>query len=479
VLGAVVIAVALRAPGVLVLALSLVLVGYVMLVRPFLGLLLLVATIPLENAFPFAEGITGTRILGMGVAIAWLAGKVLRGESFRSLVSSGFFVIAGLFSVLVLASSMWAESPSVVRVGFFQLVMLFVFSLLVVDLSSSWLRVRQLVRALVLGALVAALLTLMQYVEGTVDRAGGGLAGGVNSTATMMVTVTPLAGLMILFEERWIWKACGLAYLLTAIAAISVTFSRMNYLLLPIVLLAIVWQTIRTRKGRIWFVTVAAGMAIVAAKQVPMEDVMERVSSIGPYVEQTLQPGSLGGQTTSGRGFHIRVALAVFRDHPVLGVGYNHFGYHFLHTYQYRVPGAKKRWTSWRSPHSSHFGILADLGLVGFLLWIGLLVIAARHLFQARSYMVRLGQTKHILLIRAVAYSFLLQALPYALYTPNQKAKILWLLLGLAVVLRRLAEAAVDEPNQLHRQRAHADLAPVVRQWPPPLSAPQSHRVSR
>ena len=31
---------------------------------------------------------------------------------------------------------------------------------------------------------------------------------------------------------------------------------------------------------------------------------------------------------------------------------------------QHQVPGRDKEWGSWRSPHSSHLGIAADLGLV-------------------------------------------------------------------------------------------------------------------
>ena len=439
----------LTVPGILFLLL-LPIAGYVMLTRPFLGLLLLVATIPLENAFPVAEGVTGTRILGMGVAMAWLAGKVLRGESFRSLFSSGFFKVAALFLALVLASSLWAQSPSVTRVGFFQLVMLLLFSLIVIDLSTSWPRVRWLPRMLILGGVVAALVTVNQYLGG-IGRAGGGLAGGVNSTATLLVTLLPFGGLMILYEERWRWKLLGLAYVLIAVAAVSVTFSRMNYLLMPIVLLAIVWHMIRARRGRVWFIVVAAGLAIVAVKQVPFDPVMERVNSIGPYLEQTVQARTPEAPTTTGRGYHLRVALAIFRDHPLFGVGYNHFGYYFLHTYQFQVPGAKKRWSSWRSPHSSHLGILADLGLVGLLIWISLLLIAFRNLLRARLSWAGIRNSRQGMIIRAVPYSFLLQALPYGMYTPNRKAKIFWLLLALTVAVMRLIATRGSAPGGLRK----------------------------
>jgi O-antigen ligase len=231
----------------------------------------------------------------------------------------------------------------------------------------------------------------------------------------------------------------GLAYVILAVPAVSVTFSRMNYLLLPVVLLALIWQTIRGPRGRVWTIGIIGGAALVAVALVPQDQVAKRASSIPTYLAGTIASSSAADRVTSTRGFHLRVALAIFQDHPVLGVGYNHFGYHFLHTYQNRVPGRDRQWASWRSAHSSHFGILADLGLVGLVLWVCLLATSFRNLGRAKSSAVRRRYVKHVLLIRALTYSVTLQVIPYALYAPNQKSKLLWLLLGMTVIVRQLA----------------------------------------
>ena len=435
-------AVAIDAPSLLVLFLVLV-AGYLMLVRPFLGLLLLAATLPLEDLFVVGGVGTATKLVGIAVAITWFVGKVLRRESFYPVVSSGLFLMSSLFLAVVLASSLWAVEPTVVHSGFVQLVRLLVFALIAVDLLKSWARFEWLVRVLILSAAVAGALTIGQHLEGGIGRAGVGIMG-VNAGAAVLVTLMPFAFFMMLYEEHRLWKLLGIAFVPIATGAIFVSFSRMNFLLLPLVLLALLWEPIRMKTGRPWLIAVIGGIAIAAATVVPWDRIWQRVDTIAPYLESSVQSGTDEAPTASSRGYILRVALVIFQDYPVLGVGYNHFGYHFLHTYQYQVPGKKRLSTTWRSPHSSHLGILADLGLVGFLPWIGILLISFRNLRRARSCAAGTRSLKQILLIRALTYGLLLHALPYAFYFPNQKTKIVWLLLGMTVVVKRLAETRND-----------------------------------
>ena len=84
--------------------------------------------------------------------------------------------------------------------------------------------------------------------------------------------------------------------------------------------------------------------------------------------------------------------------------------------------------------------MLADLGLLGILLWIGVLLIAFPNLVYARSKASIAGDWRVALLIWAVTFSFLLQAVPYGFYQPSQQDKFFWLILGMTVVVRRLSE---------------------------------------
>lgn len=58
--------------------------------------------------------------------------------------------------------------------------------------------------------------------------------------------------------------------------------------------------------------------------------------------------------------------------------------------------------------------------------------------------------------VRVVAYAFLLQVVPYAFYGPNQKAKIFWVLLGLAVVMEGLALGSRELPANAARRSSRS-----------------------
>ena len=421
------------------LYLSLSLAVCVVLARPFLGLIALTALLPIEYVLMAGESVTGMRALGMLVAAAWFAGKVLRRESFAPLLSQAFPWVALSFLALALLSSLWADVPARTYAGFVQLVRLFAFSVIILDLVTSEHRILWLLRALVLGALVAGVLTLHQYILGGVQRAGADVMG-VNRGAMILTISQPFAFFMVLREQRWTWRLCGASLIPIGIAAVSVTFSRMNYLLLPIVLIAMVLPAIRTRKGRRWLVILIGSIAAAAITLVPWEQVRRRTSTIGPYLSASIVTQAAGGETMSSRGYHLRVALAMFQRHPVMGVGYNQYGYHFVRTYQYHVPGRDVEYGSWRSPHSSHLGIAADLGILGILLWVALLLVPAWNLLRARRVAINARDSRRSLLVFAALLSFAVLALPYGLYGPTQQYKIFWFTIGLAIAMPRVFE---------------------------------------
>ncbi len=412
-------------------------IGYVMLTNPYAGILIITATLPLENAAVFG-GATATRLVGVTVACGWLIGKLIRGESFRRVLSSPLTWFAFLFSFFALSSMLWAVDTSVVKSGFIQLVQLLVLMTIIQDVIEDWDQLQVLFRVLVSAGVVGAVITLWQSTQaGGIGRVGDSVAG-VNGTAELLVTVMPFAFYLIISERSLLWRVMGAVYIGAGSAAVLATLSRFSIMLLPCVLGVMMIQTMRAGRGRGWLLAGFAAVTVaVFSQESSFERFEKRIESIAPYLSNTVQADEMG---LSSRGFHLAVGLAMYKDNAFKGVGYNNFGYHFLYTYQYKVLGGNNLWQSRRSPHSSHIGILADLGSIGALLWFGILIAALGAVWRAGRLPVLRDDKILGTLGFAVLFAATLQAIPYGFYNPSQKSKLFWLLMSVCVVVWRLAQ---------------------------------------
>ena len=445
--------IAVPARGADVLGVPIILFGVLLLlIKPALGMLLIAATIPLENLAIFGGEVTATRILGIGVFGLWFSRKLLRRESWQAVLSSGFLIAAIPLLGFALASALWAGYPEEVFSGSAQLFRLLLWALLVADLANSWDRIAWLVKGTVVFGLGAALLTVQQYWAGNVSpsgRAGGDIAGGINSTAMVLVTIIPFAFYLTRAKEGQAWRQLAILYILVAAFAVTVTFSRMSLIMLTLILSAQFWEAFRGSSGRGWLILMAGVILVAAFVVIPESELGARLEgraqTVLPYLQSSLAENNAG--VLSSRGYHARVGLAIFQDHPLMGAGYDNYGQLFLNDYQFRVPGAAEIWGSPRSPHGSYVGFLANLGLIGLGLWLAVVAIALRNLSFARSVLAKTEPRREYLLVQAVTYGLLLQ-IAYGLFANVHQEKLFWLFLGMCVAVRFLANQSgrQDEP---------------------------------
>lgn len=413
-------------------------VGIAILLRPFVGLLLLVAIIPVENLVASQGMASPVKIVGAAVFGAWLVGKFLRRESWRPVLSNALFVTTMLFLALALTSVSWARFPMVARQGFISLALLAGFAFLTLDIASTSKRIDSLIKALVLSATLAVALIVYQYEFVGLRRAGEDVAGGVNDTAVLLLTTLPL-GFYLLRSSRGLgWRVLGISFIPLASLGIALTFSRFNLLLIPPVLLLLFVLTFRERATRSWLLSLVAVGSVIAVLLVPWDEVRERAETIEPYLTGTLQFGEVQAET-SPRGYHLRIGLAIARDHPILGVGYGNYGYYFLQEYQYQVSGRGSRvYGTPRSPHSSYIGIAADLGLVGLALWCSVLLTAVVSVWRAWRQARLSGDRAVVFQSESLAVALGVYVLAYAWYSPIQQSKLLWLVLGMCMAVARV-----------------------------------------
>lgn len=419
-----------------VAALSGLAVVPVLVAQPFIGIVAVTATFPFEAAVMFG-GATITKLLGVMVAAAWVLHKLLRGESWSAIARGGLLIIVALLLGFAALSIFWADHTDVIVSRLIRLGMLVALAFVILDLVNSWERAEWIAKALVIGGIIASCLTIAQYYGLGVRRAGEDIAGGIDATAVILVSMIPFAFFLLRAPKLQRWRLVGLLYLVLGLIAISLTLSRMAFLLVPIVLFAEYWRTFRARQGRFWVALLALVGVVAFIGYVPLDELRKRADTIQPYLKATLDEENTPEKTTSSRGYHIKIALAIFTDHPLVGVGYHNYGYHFL-DYQHQVPGSKHIYTNPRSSHGTFYGILADLGIVGLLLWMGLLIVTFRNLKLAWSRLSSVRTAVPFMIVQALTFSFAIQTV-YGFYDEIHEDKLFWLLVGLAVAIRQLS----------------------------------------
>lgn len=409
-----------------------------MAVSPVVGVVAMAALVPIERLV-FLEGVgTAVKLLAALVAVMWLFLKLRRGESLGALLRDPVLVAAMIFITYTFLSVLWSVVPVNGGIGQFArpLMMLGLF-VLVMDLVRSWREAEWVIRAAVLGSTAAAAITLHQFLSGGVRRAGEAATGGINSTAVVLVMALPLAFFLLRSRQPVFWRIVGLASVGLSILGIAVTFSRMSFLLIPMIIAAECWDAVRSRRGRGALIALGVVGVILVVRFVPIDKVVERIDSIGPYVEATLGGHSSTDATTSGRGFHIRVALAIFRDNPVFGAGLGAYGPLFLR-YQRTVPGLEFYYQSERSAHGTIWDALANYGVVGIVLLGIFFWNIARSAWRAGRNARTFGLgSNRALMVRATSIA-LLTALAYSFYDDMHIAKLPWMLAGLSVALLSL-----------------------------------------
>ena len=163
-------------------------------------------------------------------------------------------------------------------------------------------------------------------------------------------------------------------------------------------------------------------------------------------VDQTF---TTGGATGSGRLDMWKGALHSFHERPVLGLGYGTFSTVSTSLLQ-QTPGVDLvNFTP--SPHgdlahSAYLETLAELGLPGLVLFLGLIAATAGSLLVTarRARDAGLGfleRSSHALLFALAAWAV------SALFLSLETSRPLWILIGLALVCRRL----VAKPEILHK----------------------------
>jgi probable O-glycosylation ligase (exosortase A-associated) len=246
--------------------------------------------------------------------------------------------------------------------------------------------------------------------------------GDNNGTAVGMLMLTPLVGLLAQTTQNSRAKNCYYLLFIGCLYRALSTFSRGGFLA-SIAMGGAWWMRSRYKlKGMLIFFIVL-GLVLPALP----DQFWGRMRTIQTYKED-------GDESALSRLHFWAVAREMAAANPIVGIGFN--GYNAAYNdydFSYGVHGKE------RSVHSSFFGVLAELGYVGFLLYILILGGAflacarVRSLAAQRSLPSELNKSANALETSLIAF------IVGGSFVPWQYNEMLWHVIGLSIALQCIA----------------------------------------
>ena len=322
--------------------------------------------LPVVGSIPRLVGLAASAVGGLYI----LARRRVRPLSW-------FHLFAVLFVLWAGASSFWSIDPEATRTVFLTYVQLFVLAWLIWEVAWSPDRQRALFQAYVLGAGVAAILTIHDYVSGmgvaleTDIARFAALHQDPNELGLTLALGLPMAWHVSLSQAHrrsaWMWRL----YLPLAITAILLTASRGAVLAALVALVIIPWTLGRLRvRTKAALYALAVGLLLLASNVVP-EASLARIASTPADIEA----GYFGG-----RGAIWIAGLEVAGEHPLAGVGAGAYGTAVEPTLHTEMVA-----------HQVFLSILVEDGTVGFLLFVAMLAALLTTLRHLPSLQQRLS----------------------------------------------------------------------------------------
>lgn len=406
------------------------------------------------------QNLSLTKGAGAVLAFSWLATIATRRGTRRNLTAQAPRLAAALLAFVVWSSisAFWAESPGAAFKSTFR----FALDVMLIPIVFTAVRERKHVvwifGVFVVGALLSVVwgLTHGKVAGGAAAAQVGRLSGAnveANVLATLLVVCTVFSSALVLVLRRApIARVLAFAGAVAAMAAFFGTFSRGGMLALAVTILA---GCVYAGKSRPAFVALVLGVVLVGSffLQDTTSTAVKRLTST----------------STSGRADIWKVGLRMVRANPILGVGSGNYTVAEPH-YLLISPGAIQRGefiidTPYPA-HNVYLHVLAEMGVIGLGLLLGVIVLAIRSAVRAVAVFKRRGERTMEILGRAlvVAIAGILAA---DFFVSDQYSKQLWLLLALGPALLALARqpppAYADGPRPPFRPRRLADFGPARR----------------
>jgi len=383
-------------------------------------------------------------LLSVAVLFRWLLGRE------RPARVSEAALFAALLAAMVLSAAA-ATDRSASLADLKQLIASAALVLLMVGLLDQPHWLRRAMWAVVVSAAGLAAIAVFQQLTKTYDVDYFGLstiledrtlrrsAGphDANYFGAALVMGAALALYLFLAARRAFERAAALGALAACLAAAFFTYSRGAVVALAVSLVA----AAALRRVRPWIPLAGAVLLIGLAAVALPSDVKTRFRSV--FAPVGTEISYMSDESLANRFAENLVAVQMFRDRPLLGVGPENYPVHYFEYAQQlgldtRVVAS---FESGQRPHNLYLETLAELGVVGAAALLSIVWLAVSGAWRARARL----PTREGLLAEGV-FVALIGFLAASLFLHLSYPRYLWVPVGLALVAGRLAEKRVTEP---------------------------------
>jgi len=384
------------------------------------------------DLLPFSgAALSFAKALGLVLVISWMATVATRRQERSDFLTAhpGMSNVMFAFVAWVAMSAAWAENPSAALEATYRYGLNIVLFLIIYAALREGKHVVWMLSAYLVGATGSAAYAILNPVSGVdADRlAGEGL--NANELASALVVAIVLAGAFAVgWRGKPLVRLLAAALMAFATASVFLSLSRSGLVALAVALIASVGF------GARWRAPAATGLVLLS------------LSCVGYFAfiappEAARRVTAVGDGT--GRTDIWAVGWRMVEAEPVHGVGAGNFPITSIH-YLFQ-PGLLKR-TDFivdkpKVAHNVYLEVLAELGIVGLVLFMIILGFCILRMFRAAEGFSRLGDRRMELIARAVLVATL-ATLAADFFASEQFSKQLWLLLALGPALAAIAHRA-------------------------------------
>lgn len=402
------------------------------------------AAIICSNAGEIATNRYGLPPIGMATLLVLTLMLVVRTAGKQEDISNAVRLApaAAIYLVIASLSLFWVKDLDATTDKLFALTKNLLIGLIFVAYVTSMRRFRTIAYTISLTVAVLAALGVFQYVTKTFELSYFGFATAsikqlVGETDTwrisgpfddanffgqILIVGLPITGAIAVAAERPALKLAAAVGCVVILAAIGLTFSR-GTLLSALIVAAAFGLTLRHRVVYASLIALVLVMAMVATPALYLERLLQVGQAISAILagEQWITDPSLALRLSV-----LSAATDMFWAHPWFGIGLGQFplqyGEYALQNGLYLDAPNK--------PHSVYLGTLAEGGVLGFAMLVGVIGFAFATCAVSRRQLINHGRSQDAIFLFGLQLAFI-GYMTTALFLHDDYARNFWLLAAL------------------------------------------------
>ena len=403
----------------------------------------------LETLLPAGAALSLLKVIGAILVLSWFAkvatNRAERDQTFFGAHASGTYLLIAFLGWLAISIS-WSGDSGAALDSLFRYALNVMLFMIVFTAAQSRRQLKWIIGAYLIGVLITAVYGLVarpEHTAGETFRLAGSV-GNSNELAAVLVTGIALSLATARSATSAIVRSAAVGIALLAVISQVLTGSRGGLIALAVAIVAAIvfagrWRAQITTAALLLVLTGVTFFAAFAP-----QDIRDRLGRIDPAQDNIAE---------EGRATLWQVGWEIASNNLVTGVGTGNFQ-SASRDYVLKSGGVARTeevLDREQGPHNMYLGMIAETGVPGLALFIGVLAFATVCAARAARAFERIGDWKWEIMSRGL-FVALVASCVAGFFSSHDIAKWLWVLLALGpavlTVSRTMPEPGEAEPPQ-------------------------------